>query len=100
VIGAEKRTSDLPDVPTFRDLGYDLVEGNYRGIVARKDIGQPAKAFHDRVYDAVMSDPRWAAYLRDTKAERFEVKGAAMEKIARESAQGAAFFMKEAGYIK
>jgi tripartite-type tricarboxylate transporter receptor subunit TctC len=100
VIGAEKRMSDLPDVPTFRELGYDLVEGNYRGIVARKDIPPRAKAFHDRVYDAVMSDPRWAAYLRDTKAEKFEVKGVAMEKIARESAQGAAFFMKEAGFIK
>jgi putative tricarboxylic transport membrane protein len=100
VIGAEKRLPDLPNVPTFRELGYDFVEGNYRGIVARKDIPQGAKNFHDRVYDAVMSDPGWAAYLRDTQAEKFEVKGAAMEKIARESSQRAVFFMKEAGYLK
>ena len=100
VIGADKRLTELPNVPTFRELGYDLVEGNYRGIVARRDIPQRAKAFHDRVYDAVMSDPDWAAYLRDTKAEKFEVKGSAMEKIAHESSQRAAFFMKEAGYIK
>ena len=99
-IGAEKRQADLPDVPTFRELGYDLVEGNYRGIVARGDIPQRAKNFHDRVYDAVMSDPGWAAYLRDTKAEKFEVKGAVMEKIAKESSQRAVFFMKEAGYMK
>ncbi len=100
VIGAEKRLADLPNVPTFRELGYDLVEGNYRGIVARRDIPLAAKNFHDRVYDAVMSDPAWAAYLKDTKAEKFEVKGAAMEKIAKESSQRAVFFMKEAGYMK
>ena len=100
VIGAQMRMSDLPNVPTFRELGYDLVEGNYRGIVARRDIPQRAKIFHDRVYDAVMSDPRWAAYLRDTKAQRLEAKGAAMEKIAKESSQRAVFFMKEAGFMK
>jgi tripartite-type tricarboxylate transporter receptor subunit TctC len=100
VIGAEKRLVDLPNVPTFRELGYDLVEGNYRGVVARRDIPPAAKIFHERVYDAVMSDPAWAAYLKDTKAEKFEVKGAAMEKIAKESSQRAIFFMKEAGYMK
>ena len=100
VIGAQMRMPDLPEVPTFRELGYDLVEGNYRGIVARRDIPQRAKDFHDRVYDAVMSDPRWAAYLRDTKAEKFDARGAAMEKIAQDSSRRAAFFMKEAGYIK
>jgi tripartite-type tricarboxylate transporter receptor subunit TctC len=100
VIGAAKRMADLPNVPTFRELGYELVEGNYRGIVARREIPQRAKIFHDMVYDAVMADPRWAAYLQDTKAEKLEEKGAAMEKSAKESSQRAVFFMKEAGLMK
>jgi tripartite-type tricarboxylate transporter receptor subunit TctC len=31
-VAAEKRFPVLPDAPTFRELGYDLVEGAYRGL--------------------------------------------------------------------
>jgi len=30
-IASEKRMDVIPDVPTFRELGYDIVEGAYRG---------------------------------------------------------------------
>lgn len=31
-VATEKRFPVLPDVPTFKELGYDLVEGAYRGL--------------------------------------------------------------------
>lgn len=31
-VATEKRFAELPDVPTFKELGYDLVEGAYRGL--------------------------------------------------------------------
>jgi len=47
----------LPDVPTFKELGYDLVEGAYRGVAAPPgtpdDIVEKAAA----IYDKVMQDP-------------------------------------------
>lgn len=33
-VAAEERVESLPDVPTFKELGYDYVEGAYRGIAA------------------------------------------------------------------
>jgi putative tricarboxylic transport membrane protein len=99
-IGAEKRMPDLAQVPTFRELGYDVVEGNYRGLVARREIPERAQAFHDRVFDAVTADPQWLAYLHDSKAQKFGAKGPAMEALARESSERAVFFMKEAGLAK
>lgn len=35
-IAAEERAPFLPDVPTFRELGYDIVGGAFRGIAAAK----------------------------------------------------------------
>lgn len=37
VIAAAERRRAAPQVPTFRDIGYDVVEGNFRGFVARSD---------------------------------------------------------------
>ena len=33
-IASEDRMEVLPDVPTFKELGYDIVEGAYRGVAA------------------------------------------------------------------
>jgi tripartite-type tricarboxylate transporter receptor subunit TctC len=33
-VAAEERVPSLPDAPTFRELGYDIVGGAYRGVAA------------------------------------------------------------------
>ena len=56
-IMSEERMSVLPNVPTFKELGYDLVEGAYRGVAAPPgtpdDIVEKAAA----IYEKVMQDP-------------------------------------------
>lgn len=39
-VASEERLGVLPDTPTFRELGYDIVGGTYRGVAAPK--GTPA----------------------------------------------------------
>lgn len=39
-VAAEKRVETLPDAPSFKELGYDIVGGAYRGVAAPK--GTPA----------------------------------------------------------
>jgi tripartite-type tricarboxylate transporter receptor subunit TctC len=51
-VAADERLEMLPDVPTFKELGYDIVGGAYRGIAAPKGtspkiIEKLAKAFTD-----------------------------------------------------
>ena len=38
-VASEERVAALPDVPTFRELGYDIVGGAYRGVAA--PVGTP-----------------------------------------------------------
>jgi tripartite-type tricarboxylate transporter receptor subunit TctC len=33
-VAAEERVPAMPDVPTFKELGYDYIEGAYRGLAA------------------------------------------------------------------
>lgn len=51
-VAADERLEMLPDVPTFKELGYDIVGGAYRGIAVPKGtpkniIEKLAKAFTD-----------------------------------------------------
>jgi tripartite-type tricarboxylate transporter receptor subunit TctC len=100
VVAGAQRLPGAPGMPTFREIGYDIVEGNFRGFVARQEIPQQAKVFYDQLYAQVMSDPRWAKFLADNMAERPPIKGAEMERLSRESAEKALPLMREAGLIK
>jgi tripartite-type tricarboxylate transporter receptor subunit TctC len=56
-IASEERMDVLPDVPTFKELGYDVVEGAYRGVVAPPDTpGNVVKYLAD-TFEKVMKDP-------------------------------------------
>lgn len=48
-VAADERVSTLPDVPTFRELGYDIVGGAYRGVAVPK--GTPQEVI-DRLAEA------------------------------------------------
>lgn len=48
-VAAEERVEALPDVPTFKELGYDIVGGAFRGVAA--PIGTP-QAIVDKLAEA------------------------------------------------
>lgn len=100
VVAGAQRLAGAPATPTFREIGYDIVEGNFRGFVARQEVPQQAKVFYDQIYGRVMDDPRWARFLADNMAERPPLKGAEMERLSKESAENAIPLMREAGLIK
>ena len=51
------RNSVLPDVPSFKELGYDLVFGTYFYVLLPKDASdETAEALHD-VFASAASDP-------------------------------------------
>ncbi len=100
VIAASERHRAAQHVPTFREMGYDIVEGNFRGFVARAEIPQATKDFYGRLYTRVMGDPRWAKFLADNQAERPPLGGAEMERLSKASAENAVPLMREAGLMK
>ena len=56
-VAMEKRHPLLPDVPTFRELGIDWVDGTYRGIGVPKSTPADARKRLSDLWRALNTDP-------------------------------------------
>ncbi|MHB1011751.1 MAG: Bug family tripartite tricarboxylate transporter substrate binding protein [Desulfobacteria bacterium] len=56
-IASEKRMDVIPDVPTFRELGYDIVEGAYRGVAAPPGTPDAIIKILADAFEKTMKDP-------------------------------------------
>lgn len=56
-VTGEAREAKLPDVPTFRELKYDLVAGTMRAVVAPKRIPEEARARLEKAILTALDDP-------------------------------------------
>jgi tripartite-type tricarboxylate transporter receptor subunit TctC len=62
-ISGDKRMPHMPDVPTFREAGYDIVIMQWRGFAARKGIPAEAKAkLSDGIRQAV-AEPGFKEFM-------------------------------------
>jgi tripartite-type tricarboxylate transporter receptor subunit TctC len=57
-----ERWAPLPEVPTFREQGFDLVAGASRGIVAPPGLLDPLRIRLESAFGAALADP---AFLRE-----------------------------------
>jgi tripartite-type tricarboxylate transporter receptor subunit TctC len=63
-VSSEKRIEDFPNVPTYKEKGWDVVRYQWRGIMARAGTPRPVV---DRLAAAIQKaqqTPEWKAYLR------------------------------------
>lgn len=60
-VAAPERSSFLPDVPTFRELGYDDTSGVFRALAAPKGTPKPILEKLDKALKAAMHDPKLPA---------------------------------------
>ena len=65
---SEKRSDIAPDVPTFREQGFDLIFASLRGVAAPKGLPENIrKRFVDAV-GKIASDPDFQDQMRKTYA--------------------------------
>ncbi|MBN2514519.1 MAG: tripartite tricarboxylate transporter substrate binding protein [Deltaproteobacteria bacterium] len=56
-VAADKRAKALPDVPTFKELGYEFVEGAYRGVAVPPGTPKEIKQKLEQAFEKVNYDP-------------------------------------------
>ncbi|MEW6046032.1 MAG: tripartite tricarboxylate transporter substrate binding protein [Bacillota bacterium] len=85
-ITTENRSPFYPDVPTFKEEGYAIVELNWRGILAPAGVPEERLRVLEQAFTRAMQDPEWATYLTNFQQEdaflpRSEFGRSALEEI-------------------
>jgi tripartite-type tricarboxylate transporter receptor subunit TctC len=58
-VAMDERHPAMPDVPTFKELGYDMVSGVYRGIAVPQATPEEVRKQVSDVFDQVNHDPQF-----------------------------------------
>jgi putative tricarboxylic transport membrane protein len=100
VIATEKRHAAFPDVPTFRELGHNWVDGAYRGIAVPKSMPRELqKRISDMMY-AVNQDPEMRKKLGDGGYDVIDVTVDRMGDFLAEKSKAYIEDARAAGLIK
>lgn len=63
-ISSEKRIADFPDVPTYKERGWDLVRYQWRGIMAKAGTPKPVVERLAAAIQKAQQTEEWKAYLK------------------------------------
>lgn len=64
-VAAESRMPAFPDVPTFSELGYDLVGGAYRGLSVPKSTPEDIRQKVSDIISAINAEPSFKKKMED-----------------------------------
>ncbi len=64
-VASEERVPSLPDVPTFRELGYDMTGGAYRGVGVPESTPEEIRQSLSDVLGEVNQDPDYVQKMED-----------------------------------
>lgn len=63
-VSSEKRLEDFPEVPTYREKGWDVVRYQWRGIMVRAGTPRPVVERLASAIQKAQQTPSWRTYLQ------------------------------------
>jgi len=73
------RLEMFPDVPTFRELGHDMVYHMQRGIMAPANMPRAALVYYEKLFTKVEKTPEWRTYAKKKSLARHWLKRAMLK---------------------
>jgi len=64
-VALDERLPNLPDVPTFKELGFDMVSGVYRGVAVPKATPEAERKELSALFSKVNKDPAFRKKMED-----------------------------------
>lgn len=91
----EARLEQFPNVPTFKELGIDIVRYHWRGMFMKK--GTPEKTLDHmiEIVGTAVKSPRFQAYLRDSGTLDGTISRKAFAEMLAEQARGETLVLRQ-----
>jgi tripartite-type tricarboxylate transporter receptor subunit TctC len=99
-VASPKRHPQFPDVPTFKELGLDWVDGAYRGVAVPKSTPQEVQKQVSDMMAALNAEPESRKKLEEAGFDLVDVSLEQMPAFMAERTKGYLQDAKDAGLIK
>jgi putative tricarboxylic transport membrane protein len=99
-VPAEQRLPGLPDVPTLKELGYNVHVGGGRGFAMPAGVPKEAAAIMEAALERAHKSPQWRDYATRNMYENTYLGSAAFSQYLAKSMPAMAEFMEAVGIKK
>ncbi|MDO7785850.1 tripartite tricarboxylate transporter substrate binding protein [Desulforamulus aquiferis] len=99
-ITTDERYEPLPDVPTVKELGIDIISDVRRGFVAPKGIGEDQLNFLRETFNKIANDPDYIADMEKAGQPHDYLNGPEFEKYVMQQQEEAKVLLEKFDLIK
>ncbi|MCR4425931.1 MAG: tripartite tricarboxylate transporter substrate binding protein [Firmicutes bacterium] len=99
-ISSEERLEVLPDVPTWKEQGIDLVFAHWRGVMGPKGMTPEQVSYWEEVLSKMVQHPLWAEQLKNMEQYPFYMNAKEYEKYLGEQTEAMRSLLAEVGLIR
>ena len=99
-VAMDKRSPQLPDVPTFRELGLDWVDGGYGGIGVPKSTPMDARRRLSDLWAALNTDPEMKELAAKAGFDLIDINIDRVDQFMKERVQASLPAARRLGLIK
>ena len=99
-VAMEERHPSFPNVPTFKELGYNIVSGAYRGIAVPKSTPESVRRELSRLIGKINADAEFRSRMEADGMALLDVDYDAMPAFVSEKTEQYAKMARKAGVIK
>ena len=68
-IASERRSAIAPDVPTLKDLGYDVIVGGWTVIMGPRGLSSPQVEYWEDILERTVNHPAWKRFIETNSLE-------------------------------
>ena len=99
-ISTPRRDDYFPDVPTFKEQGYDVVETLWRGVMVKAGTPKPVIDRLTSAMDKVEANPAWKAFMKSNVQSPLHLSVDQMQHHVAEEVASRRKFLKDIGLEK
>ncbi|GAA0610121.1 tripartite tricarboxylate transporter substrate-binding protein [Virgibacillus siamensis] len=96
----EERLPILEDVPTFKELGYDVTVAQPRGIILAGDVSEGVRNWWIDTMKKVAEKPEWKKYLKQNGLSEYTLYGDEFGEYLKKTSDTFEGILKELGKIE